>query len=77
MIVVYRENILRLLLKSVILLLIAFIELNAQQIFDEMELIDISDEPDIKSSIIRDPNQALLIVRSQISDLSFQSNNKN
>ena len=47
----------------------------SQQILDEMELVDISGDADIKSSIIRDPKQALLIVKSQIPNLTFQSNN--
>lgn len=47
----------------------------AQQILDEMQLSDISDQPSIKSSVIRDPNQALIIVKTQISALRIESNN--
>jgi len=47
----------------------------AQQFLDEMELLDISDNQDIRSTIIRDPQQALLIVKTQISTMRIQSNN--
>jgi TolB-like protein len=61
---------------SFLLFLFLFIvPLFSQQLLDEMQIIDISQEPDIRSSIIRDPEQALLIVKSQISLLSIQSNN--
>jgi hypothetical protein len=63
----------------VIIFLLIFIVLlfpvSAQQIFDEMNLIDISNEQGIKSTIIRDPEQALLIVKTQISSMRVQSNN--
>jgi hypothetical protein len=49
--------------------------LTAQQFLDEMEVSDISDSPEIKGNIVRDPKQALLIVKSQISQLRFLSNN--
>jgi TM2 domain-containing membrane protein YozV len=51
------------------------IPLFSQQVLDEMQLIDISNEPDIRSSIMREPEQALLIVKTQISELRVQSNN--
>jgi len=47
----------------------------AQEYLDEMELIDISKEQQIRSTIIRDPDQALLIVQTHIPNLRFQSNN--
>ena len=49
--------------------------LKAQQILDEMQIIDISDETSIRSVIIRDPEQALLVVKTQISNLHIRSNN--
>jgi hypothetical protein len=48
----------------------------SQDFFDEMELVNISHESDVKSTIIRDPEQALLIVKSHISNLRFKSNNE-
>jgi len=65
-------------MKNILLfIIISFFSLNlfSQQIFDEMQLQDISDFPEIKSVIIRNPDQALLIVKSQISSLTIQSNN--
>jgi len=50
--------------------------IKAQQILDEMQLEDFSDNPEIKSVIIRNPDQSLLIIRSQIPSLRVQSNNK-
>jgi TM2 domain-containing membrane protein YozV len=47
----------------------------AQQILDEMQLVDISKEQAIRSTVIRDPAQALLVVKTQISSLRIQSNN--
>jgi hypothetical protein len=47
----------------------------SQDFFDEMEIEDISREPDIKSTIIRDPEQALLIVKTQVDLMRIQSNN--
>jgi hypothetical protein len=47
----------------------------SQQILDEMQLIDISQEQAIRSTVIRDPQQALLIVKTQISQLRILSNN--
>ena len=47
----------------------------SQQIFDEMQLVDISAEAGIRSTVIRDPAQALLIIQTQISSLRIQSNN--
>ena len=67
------------LMKNVSLLIVSLVLLIlpgfAQQFLDEMELVDISREHDVKSTIIRDPNQALLIVKTQIPDIRFQSNN--
>jgi len=48
----------------------------SQQLLNEMEIIDSSDEEDVKSTIIRNPNTSLLIVKSQISNLLFKSNNR-
>ena len=60
----------------VILSLVLFIiPVFSQQFLDEMELVDISKEHDVKSTIIRDPNQALLVVKTQIPNIRFQSNN--
>ena len=61
-------------------LLIAFFTITSSHIFsqeflDEMQLVDISNQADIKSTIIRDPKQALLIVKTQIPGIRFQSNN--
>jgi len=61
---------------SIFMLLIATLPVFSQQFFDEMELIDISREPDIKSTILRDTEQALLIIKSHISTLRFKSNNE-
>jgi hypothetical protein len=47
----------------------------AQQILDEMQLIDISREAAIRSTVIRDPELALLVIKTQISALRIQSNN--
>jgi hypothetical protein len=47
----------------------------SQVFFDEMEIEDISNEPDVKSTIIRDPEQALLIVKTQVDLTRIQSNN--
>jgi hypothetical protein len=47
----------------------------AQQFLDEMELVDITDSQEIRGNIVRDPKQALLIIKSQIADLRFLSNN--
>ena len=66
------------LIKSIFIVLTAILlwqPLFAQQILDEMQLIDISDEQSIRSTVIRDPDQALLIVKTQISTLRIQSNN--
>jgi hypothetical protein len=52
-----------------------FTTASAQQILDEIQLIDISDQPTIQSTVIRDPEQALLIVKTQIATLRVQSNN--
>jgi len=49
--------------------------LASQQFLDEMELTEISNEADIKSTIIRNPKQALLIVKTQVPGIRFQSNN--
>ena len=64
----------------VILQIIAFLillnfSLSGQQILDEMELVDISNTTEITGFVLQDPNQALLIVKSQISGLRFLSNN--
>lgn len=47
----------------------------AQQILDEMQLVDISTEQAIRATVIRDPEQALIIIKTQISTLRIQSNN--
>jgi len=65
-------------MKNILLfIIISFFSHNlfSQQILDEMQLEDISDTPEIKSVIIRNPDQALLIVKSQISSLRVESNN--
>lgn len=46
-----------------------------QQFLDEMDIQDISNEADVRSTIIRDPDQALLIVKTQIPGIRFVSNN--
>jgi hypothetical protein len=62
---------------SLFLLSVSFCtSLSAQQVLDEMELIDISEEQSVKSTIIRNPEQALLVVRSQLATLQIRSNNK-
>ncbi len=48
----------------------------SQQFLDEMKIIDISNDADVKSTLIRDPQQALLVVKTQIPDIRIQSNNK-
>lgn len=47
----------------------------SQVFFGEMEIEDISNEPDVKSTIIRDPEQALLIVKTQVDLMRIKSNN--
>jgi len=59
----------------IFILIVLCMPLSAQQILDEMQLVDISDEPSIRSTVIRDPEQALLIVKTQITSLRIQSNN--
>ena len=64
--------------KTVIAAIFSFLfssNATSQQLLDEMQLVDISKEADIRSSITRDPKQALLIVKTQISSLRIQSNN--
>ena len=51
-------------------------EIVAQNIFNEMEITDVSEDEDVKSTIIRDPEQALLIVKTQISQIELNSNNE-
>lgn len=48
----------------------------SQSYLDEMVIEDISNDPGIKSTIIRDSTQSLLIVITQISDLRVESNNR-
>ena len=57
------------------LILLLSLQTFSQDVFDEMEIEDISSEPDIKSTIIRDPEQALLIVKTQVALMRIQSNN--
>lgn len=63
--------------KTLILLLTLCLlsDLKSQQILDEMELRDISNDVSIRSIVIRDPDQALLVIKTQISGLRIQSNN--
>ena len=60
---------------AVLSVFILVMPLRAQQILDEMQILDISDETSIRSVIIRDPEQALLVVKTQISNLHIRSNN--
>jgi hypothetical protein len=46
----------------------------SQKFLNEMELKDISNTQEVKSIIIREQDQALLVVKSQIPDLHFLSN---
>ncbi len=48
----------------------------SQEILDEMKLEDISDTPEIRGMILRNPKEALLIVKSQIPTLRVDSNNE-
>jgi hypothetical protein len=57
------------------LLFLIISSISAQQFLDEMELSDISETPEISTHVLRDQNQALLIVKSQITGLRFLSNN--
>jgi len=50
--------------------------LYAQQILGKMTLEDISESQEMRTTIIRNPERALLIVTSQIPDLSFETNNQ-
>jgi len=61
--------------RLIVILLLFCYPAFAQQILDEMQLIDISNDQTIRSTVIRDPEQALLIVKTQISTLRIQSNN--
>ncbi len=63
-------------LPTILILILSNSLLFAQQFLDEMDLEDISDNPEIKTTIVRDPSLALLIVKSAIKNLRFQSNNK-
>ena len=60
---------------TLITLLLTAVQLFGQQFLDEMKLVDISNQADIKSTIIRNPKQALLIIKTQIPGIRFQSNN--
>ena len=46
----------------------------SQKFLNEMEIKDISNTQEVKSIIIREQDQALLVVKSQIQDLRFLSN---
>ena len=59
-----------------LLFLLLLTPIMPQDFFDEMELTDISNDADIKSTIIRASDQALLIIKSHISSLRFKSNNE-
>lgn len=50
--------------------------LQAQQILGKMVLEDISDSQEMRTTIIRNPERALLIVTSRIPDLAFETNNE-
>jgi len=49
---------------------------HAQAILDKMIVKDISDDPRIRAAIPRNPEEALLIVKSRIAEMEFESNNK-
>lgn len=57
-----------------LLLLICHSFLFGQRFLNEMDLNDISDTQEIKSIVLREQDQALLVVKSQIQDLRFLSN---
>jgi|GEM_PF-5339679 len=64
-------------LKSILILTIVFFSsLQAQQILGKMVLEDISDSQEMRTTIIRNPERALLIVTSQIPSLTFETNNE-
>ncbi len=58
-----------------IVLFFLILPLSAQQILNEMETEDISHLPEIKSIIVRNQGEGALIVKSQILNLTFESNN--
>ena len=47
-----------------------------QDLLKKMQVKDISRQKDIKTTIVRNPQHALLIVRSDIPGLEFTSNNR-
>ena len=49
---------------------------HAQAILDKMIVKDISDDPGIRAAIPRNPEEALLIVKSRIAEMEFESNNR-
>ncbi len=49
---------------------------HAQAILDKMIVKDISADPRIRAAIPRNPEEALLIVKSRIADMEFESNNR-
>ncbi|MEL6823462.1 MAG: hypothetical protein AAFP70_17015, partial [Calditrichota bacterium] len=64
-------------LKTVLILAIGLVSsLQAQQILGKMVLEDISDSQEMRTTIIRSPERALLIVTSQIPNLTFETNNE-
>ncbi len=58
------------------LLLILASSLSGQDLLKKMQVKDISRQKDIKTTIVRNPQHALLIVRSELPDLTFTSNNR-
>ena len=50
--------------------------LYAQNLLQEMTILDISENSDIRNNILRRADAALLVIRSNIPDLTMESNNK-
>ena len=50
--------------------------MSGQDLLKKMQVKDISRQKDIKTTIVRNPQHALLIVRSEVADLAFSSNNR-
>jgi hypothetical protein len=65
----------QIMLKIITCFIVLSYSICAQEILDDMQIADISGETSIKSTIIRDPEQSLLIVKTQIADIRIQSNN--
>ena len=59
-----------------LLLMLLVSSLSGQDLLKKMQVKDISRQKDIKTTIVRNPQHALLVVRSEIPDLTFTSNNR-